>query len=126
MLCDESGFSLTELMVVIVVIGILAMISIPRFMSVATRAKMTEAKTKLRHVSALQQSYFYEHDRYSADLAAIGFESSGEARYSVTITDASDQHFRARATSAVDFDGDGVMNVWEVTEEGIVTQLVPD
>ncbi len=127
MIHNEDGFSLTELMVVIVVIGILAMISIPKFMNVATKAKMTEAKTKLRHVSALQKAYHFEHDRFTAELEQLGFDvSGGESRYEIHVTEADANSFRAVATATVDFDGDGVYNQWVVTQDGVVEQLVAD
>ena len=38
---EESGFSLTEILVVIVIIGILILLAMPKFTSVITRAKTT-------------------------------------------------------------------------------------
>ena len=89
-LADEGGYSLSELMVVLIIIGILALLALPRFMGVATKAKMAEAKTMLRQLHTLQEAYRYEYDTYAADLAALGFEQvalvtgGGTARYAIS------------------------------------------
>ncbi len=129
---DETGFSLTELLIVIVIIGILALLALPRFMGVTTRAKMTEAKLALKQVHTLQQTYRSEFDRYADDLAAIGYEphalvtEGGTARYVIAVEEADVNAFRATATAVVDFDGDGTFNVWEVDETGAIAQRVAD
>lgn len=129
---NDSGFSLTELMVVIILIGILAALAIPRFTSVTTKAKMTEAKMMLRQVYVLADAYHYEHDAYSDNLEAMGFEQQplikdgGSARYFIEIFEASDTSFLALATSVVDFDKDGIFNVWEVNQDGIIKQKTQD
>lgn len=46
----ESGFSLTELMVVLVIIGVLVLLALPRLLPVVTKAKTTEAKLMLKQV----------------------------------------------------------------------------
>jgi type IV pilus assembly protein PilE len=56
----SPGFSLTELMVVLVIIGILTLLALPRFSTVITRARMVEARTMLSHAHTLQQTYHYE------------------------------------------------------------------
>lgn len=129
---SEEGFSLTELLIVIVIIGILALLAIPRFMGVTTRAKMTEAKLALKQVHTLQQAHRYEFDRYAEELALVGYEPNplvtegGSARYVVAVEEADVNTFLASATSVVDFDGDGVFNVWEVDETGQIRQRVAD
>jgi type IV pilus assembly protein PilE len=129
---EEEGFSLPELLVVLVIIGILVMIAIPIYQNVTTKAKTTEAKIMLRQVETLQKAYYLEHDVYSKDLAAIGFEQNklitngGKARYVIKIEKADEKEFVATATSIIDFDKDGDFNVWEVNQEGIIKQQVPD
>jgi type IV pilus assembly protein PilE len=130
-LCRE-GFSLTELLVVLVIIGVLVLLALPRLMPVVTKAKTTEAKLNLKQVYMLEKSYKFEYDKYSPNLAEISFEQEklitkgGPARYRIEITNAELNSFRAIATSVVDFDNDGIFNVWEVTEEGYVKEITSD
>ena len=132
LLADQSGFSLTELLVVIVIIGILAALAMPKFLSVITRAKSTEAKLMLKHVHQLQKTYYMENDIYGTDLTVIGFEpellktEGGTARYLIELRDVTATGFVAQATAVVDFDKDGVFNVWTVDQNGIIREEVPD
>ena len=127
-----DGFSLTELLVVLVIVGILALLAIPRFLTVTTRAKTAEAKLQLRQVHTLMQTYFFEHDAYVADLPAIGYEQAllkpdgGNAYYRVTVERAEGRTFTATATAVVDFDGDGTLNVWAIDQDGRLTERIPD
>ncbi len=129
---QEDGWSMTELMVVLVIIGILTLIALPRFMNMTTKAKTSEAKTMLRTVHALMQSYYFEHDQYTSDLLLAGFEQAltvdngGNARYAMTVESADGAQFVALATAVVDFDKDGAFNVWEVNQDGLIRERTPD
>lgn len=129
---NEDGFSLTELMVSLVIIGILVLLALPRLMPVVNKAKATEAKLSLKQVYMLEKAYRFEYDKYSLELVQIGFEQetliteNGTARYLVEIKNAELNSFLATATSVVDFDGDGTFNVWEVKEDGIIKEVIPD
>jgi len=126
------GFSLTELMVVLVIIGILVLLALPRLLPIVTKAKTTEAKLMLKQLYTLEQSYKFEHDRYSLTSSDIGFEQEklvsqgGQARYKIEIVSSDEKSFIAQATSVVDFNGNGVYNVWAVDETGVVKEKVPD
>jgi type IV pilus assembly protein PilE len=129
---NEAGFSMTELMVVLVIIGVLVLLALPKLMPLVTKAKTTEAKLNLKQVMTLEQSYKFEHDRYSANLNEISFEQErlttegGQARYKIEILSADEKSFTAQATSVVDFDNDGIFNVWVVDQSGVIKEKVPD
>ncbi len=69
-----KAFTLPELLIVLVIIGILVLIALPNLMPLISRTKATEAQLQLNHVYTLQKNYFYMHSKYSTDLDAIGFE----------------------------------------------------
>lgn len=105
---ETSGFSLAELLIAVVIIGVLALLALPRFLTVATRAKQTEAKLALRTLHTLQQAHRYEYDRYAEDTARIGFEQEpsveegGTSRYRVRIESAEGSRYVAVAEAVVD------------------------
>lgn len=111
---NRRGFTLIELMIVVVIIGILAALAIPKFMKVTGKAKVAEAKTILKEIFTLEKAYFNEHDTYvvfaaGAECDAIGFalpEGTSRFEYKVECTDAT-VDFVATATEVVDVDGDG-------------------
>jgi type IV pilus assembly protein PilE len=129
---SEVGFSLTELMVVLVIIGVLVLLALPKLLPIVTKAKTTEAKLMLKQVYTLEQSYKFEHDCYSINLLEIGFEQEklvsqgGQARYTIEISSADDKSFVARATSNIDFNGNGVYNVWSADQTGAIKEITPD
>ena len=126
------GFSLPELLVVLVIIGILVLIALPNLMPLISRAKATEAQQQLTYLHTLQRSNFYTYSRYSSSLDELGFEQSrlvtdgGQANYLVEIVEASEHGFRATATAVVDFDGDGVYNVREIDQDKNLRETVKD
>lgn len=129
---SEDGFSLTELMIALVIIGVLVLLALPKLLPVVTKAKTTEAKLMLKQLYTLEQSYKFEHDRYSLALSEIGFEheklvsQGGQARYKIEIRSADEKLFQAEASSVVDFNDNGVYNVWTVDQTGVIKERVPD
>lgn len=128
----DYGFSMVELMVVLVIIGILVLLALPRLAPVVTKAKTTEAKLMLKQVYILEKSYKYENDKYSTSLDEIGFEQDslitdgGRARYRIGVVTADVKGFVAQATAVVDFNGNGRFNVWTVDQTGDIKEKVPD
>lgn len=122
-----SGFTLTELLVVLAIIGILLLIALPNLMPLITKARGTEAKQNLTYIHSLEKSWYMEHSSYTSDLKELGFEleNEGEAQYSYTIS-ASGASFKATATAITDFDNDGQINVWEIDQAKNLHEITPD
>ena len=127
-----NSFTLVELLVVLVIIGILVLLALPRLMPLISRAKSTEAQLQLGHVHTLEKSYFYLKSKYSKVPDEIGFEQEklvtegGTSNYLIEITEASSSSFEGRATAVVDFDGDGIFNVWEIDQDKNLVEVTKD
>ena len=129
-----KAYTLTEILVVLVIIGILVLLALPNLLPLITKAKSTEAKLQLEHVQTLEKNYFYEHSKYSKDLTEIGFiqerlttdSKDGRANYRIEIINASNTAFTARATAVVDFNGNGTFNVWEIDQDKTLKEVTPD
>lgn len=126
------AYTLQELLIVLVIIGILILLALPNLMPLISQTKSTEVKLQLKHIYTLQRSQLIFKSRYSDDLSEIGFEhektitEGGNANYLIEIVEATPVSFKARATALADFDGDGVMNIWEIDEQQNLIETVKD
>ena len=70
----NEGFTLTEVMAVTAIVGIITMVGVPKYQANKARGVVSEAHTTLNVIWTAQQSFFMSNDRYStvADPAADG------------------------------------------------------
>ena len=91
------GFTLVEILIVVVVLGILAAIAIPRFTGSRSRATQAGAKSDLRNLMTSQTMHREDNPSYAGSLDTLGLKASDGV--SLTILESSATGWSARATS---------------------------
>lgn len=81
------GFTIIELLIVIVVISILAALAIPSYRQYVMRTHRTVAKVALQDLLIRQESYAVDHKRYAADFERLGVAGSGAADVAYVTSD---------------------------------------
>jgi prepilin-type N-terminal cleavage/methylation domain-containing protein len=131
---NSKGFTLIELMIVVVIIGILAALAIPRFMRSTTKSKQSEAKQILKQVYTMQHAYRQEYNAYCLNgvtasaaapitFAQIGVDIMASARYTYAMV-ATANTFTCTATG--NLDDDATNDIWTIDQAGTLTCTTDD
>ena len=68
----EEGFTLVELLIVVIILAVLAAIVVPQFSASTNDAKAAALKANLANIRAAIDFYYQEHGEYPGDLIATG------------------------------------------------------
>src|ERR1044072_2769509 len=65
----DRGFTLVELMIVVVIIGILAAIALPRLHRTKDNARLATMESDLRNLVTAEEDFFVSHHTYAAAVS---------------------------------------------------------
>lgn len=85
----QSGFTLIEVMIVVVIIGILASIAFPNYQEYVIRSNRAEGQALLVDAAARQERYFAQNYTYADTLDKLSMNAnSANGHYTLVITSA--------------------------------------
>ncbi len=97
---SARGFTIVELLVVVVVIGVLASIAIPKFANQKEKAMLAQMKSDLRNLATAQEAYFYDSTTYTTVVADLGNFTPSQS-VTITIPEATGKGWSAEAAHSV-------------------------
>lgn len=85
----NSGFTILELMVVLIIVGMLTAMALPSFLSQSNKARRSEAQTYMGSINRGQQAYYIEKQIFAPALEnlELGLSESQSYNYSVARAD---------------------------------------
>jgi prepilin-type N-terminal cleavage/methylation domain-containing protein len=103
---DDGGFTIIELLIVIIIIGILVSITVPSFLGLQDRANRGAAMTTVRAASSDIEAYYADNGTFAGISAAVL-----KASYDETL-DTSNLYVVATGTNDSSFIACSVSNGW--------------
>ncbi|KTC65767.1 type-IV pilin [Legionella adelaidensis] len=100
-----KAFTIMELLITIVIIGILATFAYPSYMDYITRARRSDGQTALLNLASRMERYYSEHNTYQtatigagANTDVLSSNTSPEGWYTLSIATATNSAYTLRAT----------------------------
>ena len=119
----KTGFTLTELLIVVVIIGILASISLPVMTKTIEKAKTAEAVANLNLIRIAEKSYFLENNRFTDEIGNLSIENPDiepSRSFMYSIPNANRHNFTARAQRIPNAPAPYNVYGYEISKDGII------
>lgn len=82
----SAGFTLIEVMIVVIIVGVLAAIAIPQYQAYVMRSNRTEGQSLLTEAAARQERFFTQNNTYANTVAQLGYASANSQNNLYTLS----------------------------------------
>lgn len=118
------GFTLIELMIVVVVIGILAAIAYPSYQQYVNKGRRSDAKAALLNIQLEEEKWRANNTTYTATLSNLGLTAvsgvyySPDSYYTLTVSNNTGTTYKATATYTGVQTGDTDCKTLSIDQDG--------
>ncbi|HYT05135.1 MAG TPA: prepilin-type N-terminal cleavage/methylation domain-containing protein [Gemmatimonadales bacterium] len=95
---SRRGFTLIEILIVIVIIGILASIAVPKFANTKDKAYIGQMKSDLRNLATAEEAFFFDSSAYTNDFTKMN-NYNPSVGINVVVNEHTPQGWSATATT---------------------------
>ena len=136
---NERGFSLIELLIVVVIVGIIASVGIPHLQKGIRAAENGNMVATMRTISEQEVSFYSQNSRFgrlseintalSGSLGTMSGNELDRGKFALTMTPADPTNVELKQaytiTATRNVASEGVIYVYEVTQSGEIRQILP-
>lgn len=136
---SENGFSLIELLIVVVIIGIVAALAVPAFQKATRAAENGSVFSSMRTIASTQANYYSQNNRFGRITeinnilgSSLGTNAGNEVnrnKYVLSMTPAAPTDVELRdgyiVTATRDITSEGRRYVYELTQTGEIREIYP-
>jgi prepilin-type N-terminal cleavage/methylation domain-containing protein len=122
------GFTLTEILIVVIIIGILATLALPMLVKTMEKAKLGEVVSNLNLIRTGEKIYFLEYATFTSDISSLNIEDPNtDAKYFdySVLSGADADDFTARAQRKDSAPSPYKTYYYDITKNGSITSNGP-
>jgi len=121
-----QGFTLIEIMIALLIIGIVAAVAVPNYQAYVQKAKRADAQAALTNMAAALEDYYSNNQYVYTDVVAnVGGANSADGHYILSITmPASADSYTLTATATGSQLGDADCQSITLTSTGVKGPVV--
>jgi len=123
---QQHGFTMIELMIVVVIIAIIAAFAIPSYQDSIRKSKRADAKTAISQVASRMEQFYLDRKTYTSDLTELGLVQATSAGAAAGDWDSPERYYRVSAVAPTWDNGCFPITCWALEAVAVDTNQLKD